>query len=453
LLNRSIKPEPKNELNFKLPEVIKLNLQNGVELLHIRKNNLPIVHLNLISSAGSKFDPNEKKGLSFLTSSLADEGAGEYDSLKLSEELEFLGSSVSISSDSDSMFYGMLSLSENFDRTLGLYRDIIIRPRFEEKDFLREKKKAELRVLQSKDNPGYLASVIFEKLVFGQIPYSLPDIGTEVTIGRILNRDVKMFHETLITPDNSVLIAIGNIDQNVLLDKLNASFSNWNHYPPPIFEMSVPESAKAGIYLVHKKDAAQTELRIGHLSSGRTSSDYFAKMVLNNVLGGQFSSRINLNLRENKGFTYGAHSAFTYNQNASYFIVSAAVNIQNTAESVSEIFYELDRIRRDITDKELRLAKSSIIRKYPSQFETYGQIARNLMNKIIFSLPDNYFDQFAVNVKNVELNDVVKAAVTNILTDKLITLAVGDRDIIKPQLEKLGMGNITELDSDGNQIQ
>lgn len=453
MLNRSIKPEPKAEVEFNLPSVSKLALNNGVELLYIRKNNLPLISLSLISSAGCKFDPNEKKGLSILTASLADEGAGDLDSLQFSEALEFLGSSVSVSSDSDSMFIGLLTLTENFDKSLKLYSDVIKKPRFDEKDFLREKKKASIRVLQYKDNPGYLASVIFEKLIFGNIPYGLPDIGTDITIERIHNGDIKLFYETLITPDNSVLVAIGNIDQNELLDKLNSTFSDWNKYPPPIFEMSPPESARPGIYFVHKKDAAQTELRIGHLSSGRNSSDYFAKMVLNNILGGQFSSRINLNLREDKGYTYGASSAFSYNQQAASFCVSAAVNIQNTADSITEILYELDRIRKDVNDKELRLSKSSIIRKFPSLFETYGQISRNLINKIIFSLPDDYYEQFAGNVKRVELHDVIKAAVTNILPDKLIILAVGERDIIKPQLENLGIGKVIELDTDGNQIQ
>lgn len=451
-LNRSIKPEPGTDVHFKVPEFSRLHLNNGTDLIYIRKNTLPIISINVVSSAGSKLDPNEKKGLAVLTSSLADEGAGELDALKLSEALEFLGSSVSVHSDPDMMYYTLLTLTENFEKSLDLFRDIVVLPRFDEKDFERERKKAALRILQSKDNPGYIATSVFERLVFGNTPYGLPEIGTEVTIPKIELRDIQMFHKTLITPDNSILIAVGNLDIQEMLDKLNRAFMEWSSYQPPIFEMTENESAKPGIYLVNKKDAAQTELRIGHLSSERNSRDYFAKMVLNNILGGQFSSRINLNLRENKGYTYGAHSGFSYNQQAAYFVVSAAVNIQNTAESVSEILYELDRIRRDVTENELRTARNSIIRKFPSQFETYGHITRSMINKVVFNLPDNYYEEFSSNIKSVELNDVIKAAVTNILPENLITVAVGDREIIKPQLESLHMGRVIELDSNGNQI-
>lgn len=452
-LNRTKKPQPKGKISFTLPEIEKFRLDNGLEVLFVKKERLPIIQLSLILDAGSRFDPNEKKGLSNLTASLLDEGAGGLSALELSNAVESLGSVLSVSTDPDSMFISLLSISENFDKSIDLYSKVITKPHLSEEDFQREKRKQINRIIQAKDDAGYIASVVFERLIYTvHSPYGLPEMGLVDTVERINTNDIRLFYETLITPQNSTMIAVGNADKEVLRHKLNIALAGWHTHINPIISIHNPVREKTRIYFVHKEDAAQSEIRIGHITEGRHSSDFFARSLMNSILGGQFSSRINLNLREDKGYTYGAHSSFNYNKVDGYFYVSAPVKNENTTDSIIEIMKELKGILVYISEKELKFAKSSQVRKFPALFETYGQIGRSLANMIIYSLPDNYFNTFLDNIKKVTLEEAYEAARKNICPDDLIILVVGDRDTVAPQLERLCLGSITELDKDGNVI-
>jgi zinc protease len=449
--NRTIPPEPNGEINFKLPKIDKFTLENGLEVISVKKKKLPILHLTLISNAGSKFDPNEKKGLSYLLTSLLDEGAGNLDAMQIADKIESLGSVLSLFSDQDSIFFSLLTLSENQEASLDIFSGIITSPHLTENDFLREKKKMLAKIIQSRDNPAYLAASIFENLVFGsENPYGLPEIGFERTVEKIENEDIRLFYNTLITPENSKLIVVGNFEKDEITDLLNEKFKNWHSYKPFIFEPPVVTAVPTQFYLVDKKDSPQSEVVLGHISKGRHTPDFFAKALMNAVLGGQFSSRINLNLREDKGYTYGATSSFSYNPHYGYFSAGCAVDSANTGNAITELIKELNGIREQIHDKELRFAKSSFTRKYPSLFETYGQIAKNLTNMVIYDLPDDYYDTYINKIKKVELEEVEAAARNNIFPDKLFVLAVGDKKTVLPQLKGISEGNIIELDYDAN---
>lgn len=449
--NRSIPPESTGEIHFKLPKIEKFSLHNGLEVIAVKKKKLPIIYFTMISNAGSKFDPNEKKGLSHLLMSLLDEGAGNMDAMQIADKIESLGSVLSISSDQDSFFTSLLTLCENLDESLDIFSKIITSPHLQENDFHREKKKLLARIIQSKDNPAYIAASVFENLVFGsENPYGLPEIGFGRTVEKISNNDIKLFYNSLITPENSKLIMVGNFEIDEMLVKLNEKFSGWHSYKPHIFEPPSVSVSDKQFYIIDKPDSAQSEIVLGHVSKGRNTPDFFARSLMNAILGGQFSSRINLNLREDKGYTYGASSSFSYNQHYGYFSAGCAVNLENTGNAVTEIIKEIKGIREQIFEKELRFAKSSFIRKYPAMFETYGQIARNLTNMVIYSLPEDYFNTYINHIKKVELKEVEKAAIENIFPDNLVVLAVGDKKIILPQLKQICEGNIIELDTEGN---
>lgn len=449
--NRSTPPESLGEINFKLPKIEKFRLENGLEVIAVKKKKLPIIYFTMISNAGSKFDPNEKKGLSHLLMSLLDEGAGTLDAMQIADKIESLGSVLSISSDQDSFFCSLLTLSENMDESLDIFSKIITSPHLQENDFQREKKKLLTRIIQSKDNPAYIAASVFENLVFGsENPYGLPEIGFGRTVEKINNDDIRLFYNTLLTPENSKLIIVGNFDNDEITDKLNEKFKSWHSYKPHLFEAPAVNKSAMQYYIVDKPDSAQSEIVLGHASNGRNTPDFFARSLMNAILGGQFSSRINLNLREDKGYTYGASSSFSYNQHYGYFSAGCAVNLENTGNAISEIVKEIKGIKEQVFEKELRFAKSSFIRKYPAMFETYGQIARNLTNMIIYSLPDDYFNNYINNIKKVELAEVEKAAVENIFPENLIILTVGDKKVILPQLKQICEGSIIELDTEGN---
>jgi zinc protease len=441
-IDRSIKPLPEKEIIFALPEMQKFSLDNKLEVFFVQKNALPILQLNMVVNGGSKFDPDNKKGLANLTSMLIDEGAGNYNALELSDEFETLGSHFNIGTTQDNIFLSLQTLKENFQKSLDLFSTVITKPHLNQNDFEREKRKVLIRILQLKDEPDQIADLVFEHLIFNYNPYSFPLLGDEKNVNNISVEDAKKFYNVHFNPSDSALIIVGDSNRDELKENLNHFFAQWKRGNGSKIPIDKPSADKTQVYLVHKDGAVQSEIRIGHLSSKRNEEDFYSRTLLNNILGGQFSSRINLNLREDKGYTYGASSRFVYYKDSAYFLVSTSVGAENTGNSVKEIMNELSSIRSGATQKELDFSKSSTIRRFPSNFETNKQIASNLAVKYIFSLPDNYFNNYIQNLKKVDLEDVNRAAVKNIFPEESAILIVGDKNKITEQLEKLNLSEV-----------
>jgi zinc protease len=451
-VERKNRPDDRGQIIFHLPKVKKIEAANGLKIWFVKKTELPVIQMSLICSAGSKFDDADKKGLSYLTSMMIDEGAGEFNALELDDEFESMGTILKISADHDSMFLNMLSLSENFDRSLELFSKVVLEPKFEESDFLREQKKLIDKITQLSDEPSYLASTIFEKILYRDQPYSFPTVGYGDHISKLKNVDLQKFHSEYFVPSNCDLVVVGNIEEVDLLNKINDLFSNWVGEEIKPGEAKTAKREKLKLFLVDKKDAAQSEIRIGHIGSPRNSKDFYSKVLLNTILGGQFSSRINLNLREDKGYTYGANSSFGYNRSSGYFAVSTSVQTENTGPAVSEILKELDGIRKEVLAEELEFAKSYLIKRFPSLFETSAQIASHISAKILYSLPNDYYDNYISNIENTNLEEVSAAAINNIFPDELAVLIVGDKNLLYDDLGKLLSIEVNELNLDGRRI-
>ena len=445
MIDRSIAPIPGKSLIFKIPEIQRMHLSNGLDINHVYREKLPIIYAEIIVFSGSKLDPFEKKGLSYLTSLLIDEGAGDYNSLQLNEEFQKLGTILSINSDHDTIILSVLSLTEHFNRSLELLSKIILQPRFEEKDFEREKKKVLDRILQLKDEPSFIASSVFEKKVFDKTYYAYSEIGYESTVPRITIDDIRNFYKNTITASNAKAIVIGNINDTEAMKLFNKYFSNWNSSSNNGQLFTPPERSKTNCYFVHKSDSNQTEIRIGHIAKKRNAEDYYAMRVMNTILGGQFSSRINHLLREVKGFTYGANSSFHFYRESGLFEVSTAVNIENTGEAILDILTELKNIRENITREEIDFAKSYMIKQFPSRFETYTQIAKNYESLIIHSLPEDDLKNYIENLTGVGSDEVHAAALNNIYPDELVIVAVGDKAKIYDQLKNAFQKEPVEL--------
>jgi zinc protease len=447
MINRAIKPAPSEEITFRLPETEKFKTENGLQVYFVKRAQLPILRFNLILNAGSKSDPAGKKGMVNLFAMMLDEGAGEYDALQLNDEFDILGSNFDISANNDNVFISLRTLKENTERSLQLFSDVITKPHFDENAFAREKRKILTRLLQLKDDPDEIANIIFEKYIFGEnSPYSYPVIGYEEDIKNISIEDLKAFYHSALAPQNSAMIVVGDSDNESVLSLLNKYFSEWKNTDQQVYNPVSPGKNENKIFLVHKEGAVQTEIRVGHLSGGRNSPDYFNKLVLNTILGGQFTSRINLNLRENKGYTYGAFSRFSYYKDASYYYVSTSVNAENTGNAVKEILKELEGIKDGVTTGELEFAKSSIIRKFPSNFETNRHIASNISAIIIHSLPEDYFNNYLDNIRKVTIDDVNRSATDSISARDALIVVVGDKKDIQNQLSGLNK-EIIELES------
>ena len=452
MIDRSSAPLAAKKALFQIPQTEKFSLENGIEVYFTHKNNLPIVYLSAVTSAGSKFDSPDKVGTAYLTSLLIDEGAGEFNSLQLSNEFEKLGSMFHVSANQDNIGFSLLTLAENFERSLYLLGSVLTKPRFEQPDFDREKKKVQDKLLQLKDESGYIASSVFEKLVFRNTYYEFPEIGLAETVNQISNEDVKNFYRNGFSGNATKFFIAGNLDPEELRKTLNAQIGSWVSSSASELAFNYPQRSQTQYYIVDKKESAQSEIRIGHISKKRNVPDFYATRIMNSILGGQFSSRINLNLREDKGFTYGAGSNLNYYANAGLFEVQTAVNLQSTAAAVKEIFKELNGIRSGITEKEIEFAKSYLIKQYPSRFETFSQIAKNVESLVIHSLPLDELKVYEEKLYSVTYEEVRQSALENIFPDEMFVVICGEKENVAKQLkDELGVDAI-ELTHEGNLI-
>jgi len=450
LFDRSKRPSESGEIKFIAPDIQKVVLNNGLEVLLCEKKELPMIRINFLVNSGSKLDPIESKGLCNLLSMCIDEGAGEFNALQLADKFEMLGAHFSAACNADFSVLSLQVLSENFIPALKLLTTVITQPHFEESDFKREKNKVLVRLNQSKTEPDYIADIAFEYFLFGKSsPYAYPVSGIEGTVQNIDADKIRNVYKNNFNPTSSTVVVVGNIDMDSSQKELMSGFEQWeNKIIKNISFVNTSIGSQQKVFVINKANAVQTEIRMGHLTSKRNEIDYFQKQVVNLILGGQFSSRLNSNLREKNGYTYGVHSRFNYLKDAGFFAVSTSVDGANTVNALREIQKELNKIKDGITIEELVFAKSSLIKKFPSNFETYKQIAINISTKVIHNLTDNYFNTYVENLKTLDLVNVNKIASGSIYPDKLVTVLVGDSTKILSELNENEFGQISVLEID-----
>lgn len=441
MLNRKVKPASSGKIQFSLPEINLFNLENSVKVYHVEKRSLPIVQINLLIPAGSIHSPENKVGVSALTSMLIDEGAGGVNGLEISNRIEMLGSILNITSNKEVTTISLLSLKENFIESLEILSLILLSPTFSQADFEREKQKIESHILQLNDDPSYLASKELNSIIYTNTPYQFPSNGSKDTLGNINNEDIRKFYNDNYKPNGSSLVVVGDISKSELEVHLNNLFGKWKGSNNNKLKTIIIKKTTKQLVLVNKSDAAQSELRVGHISEKRNSDNFFSRTILNSILGGQFSSRINLNLREDKGFTYGANSNYHYNRVGSTFAVSTSVKTENTIEALNEIMFELKNVKKTLREEEISFSKSYLVRRYPSLFETYSQIATNISLLPFYNLEKEYFSNYIKNINEVKLDDVVSAAHDSINLDNLVIIVVGSSKLLKDDLIRFSNSN------------
>ncbi len=406
---RKTKPAPKSDIDFTLPVATKFKLNNGITVQYIHKTDLPVIKLNVLVNSGSKLDPAGKKGLTYLTSMLIDEGAGSYGALELDAEFEKLGTAVAILTSQDYVNITSLALEENFEESLKLISAIILEPHFSEENYNIEKMKLGNKLKRKFDDPDYVATNTFEKILFAGNRYAYPAMGLHKDVETISLNDLKAYYNVTFIKENVDIIAAGSLEPGKLQQMLNTYLGKIK---------SGNESGKSEFYenklsrkviFVKKKGSAQSEIRIGNIAGRRTDEFYYSRLLLNSILGGQFSSRLNHNLREDKGYTYGIHSSFNYYKNAGYFEISTSVQSEVTIPAINEIMYEVDGIFKGVTKDELDFCKSFLVRRYPSLFETYSQLVNNLTSLNLHGLDDKYFNEYIESIRNVTMEQVLDA--------------------------------------------
>lgn len=453
ILDRTAPPQIVEQTKFHLPQIQHIVSESGMKGLFIQKTKLPMVQFTLIISSGSVLEDEGKSGLANLTAILIDEGAGGLTSLELNNQFEMLGSSIQISINHEFMYFTVVSLEEKFSDTLALLSKILNKPHFEETEFLRERSKVLAQLMQIKDEPDTIADKIFEEKVFGfENKLGHFNLGKEEEVKTLSNEDVKNFYHSHISSDKAGFICAGSVNSEMLKNLVNEFVDNFGKAETSEVSPFIQPNKKRRFYFVHKPDAQQTEIRVGNLSDKRSNGDFYAKTVMNTILGGQFNSRINFKLREIKGFTYGANSLYSYRKARGYFLLTTSVQSEHTVEAVQDIFYELNLIKETITSEELEAAKLSIIRRFPSNFETYYQLAAGLNTLFIYDLLPSYFDEYLSNIRSVTIDDALNAAKKNILEDEIVVVLVGNKEQFINQINEFNFDEVEELNESGNLV-
>jgi zinc protease len=449
-VDRSRLPDLQPVPRFAFPSIHKSSLANGLGVWSVRHEAVPMLGFLLIIRRGSADDPQGQEGLAALTADMLDEGTGPWSAIEVHEELARIGAQFDIDIGADATLVGVTALSRFADRGLRLLADIVVRPTLGEDDFIRVRQLRLNRLIQLRDMPGVIADRAFARLLYGDSPYGHTPLGNERTLPRLTADDVRAFHRRLIRPSAATLIAVGDCEHETVRRLAEAAFGDWAQgiEPTPDAGDTVVQAARLNI--VPRPGAPQSELRIGHVAVARSTPDYHALVAANMVLGGQYVSRINLNLRADKGITYGARTAFDFRRRPGPFALQVSVDTLATAVAIRESIAEIASIggERPVTADELAVGVAALTRGYARNFETSDQIARAIAQLALYGLPDDYYSQFVPRVESLTPDDVMRAAARHLDPARLTTLIVGDADAAGQDLGRLNLGDPVILSAD-----
>jgi predicted Zn-dependent peptidase len=451
MVDRSTLPELGPERPFAFPAIHRTTLANGLRVWSVQHRQVPLIAVLALVPVGASSDPSNRPGLAAITGDMLDEGCGDRSALEVHEALGRIGAQLDLDVGYDATVIGLTTLERYLDRGLELVRDMLVRPRFEQREFDRVRELRLNRLLQLKDMPPALADRAFAQMLYRGHPYGHLPIGSEGALRALMIRDITAFHRRAFIPSRTTVIAVGDASHEALQKSVQRAFDAWSAdeaEPVADPETFAPAPAPpARLALVHRPGAAQSELRVGHVALPRRTADYHAALVANMILGGQFVSRINMNLREDKGYTYGARTAFEFRRAPGPFVLHASVQSDATADALKESLAEIRAIRGDrpVTQQELELGRASLTRGYPRSFETADQIARAAAQLALYDLPDDYFTTFVPKVLALTEQAVTAVAAKHIDPDRLVAVIVGDRDKLAPSLRALDLGDIADV--------
>jgi zinc protease len=434
-----------------LPVPKSFKLANGLTIMLVEQHNLPVVAANLVVLSGSEANPADKPGLASFTADMLDEGTTKRSTLQIAEDVAAIGASLGTGSSSDSSSVSVRTLKKNADAALDILADVALQPAFSAKELERVRNTRLTQLLQQSDNPNVLASKIFNSEVYGtNHPYGYTELGTQESIKAVTREDMLKFWQAGYVPENAALVVAGDLTESELRALAEKHFGKWTGKASSFTRPDVRASTARHIVVVDKPGAPQTALRIGMVGVPRASADYVPIEVMNTGLGGLFSSRINMNLREKNGYTYGAGSVFQFRRGPGPFYTATSVRTDVTAPAVREIFNELERIRTsDVSAEELKIAKDSFARSLPGLFETTGQAAASIGQLFIYNLPLDYYRTLPGKIDAVTIADVRRVAEKYLIPESMVIVAVGDRSKIEPELQKLNLGKLEARGLDG----
>ena len=434
-----------------LPTPTAATLPNGLRLILNERRGLPIVAAQLVFKTGSDANPLDKPGLANFTSAMLDEGTSTRNALQIADELARLGGSLGTGSTMDATTVNIRSLSSTFPAMLNLMADVVLRPSFPAEEIERQRANRIAQLLQARDNPQQVAAQVTSLALYGpKHPYGYSEIGTEASVKAMSREDMMAFWKQNLVPNNAALVVAGEISMTELRALAEKAFGAWQGGTPAKPQLGAPTTTQAKIVIVDKP-GPQTQVRLAGMGAARSSPDFRPLQVTNLALGGLFSSRINMNLREKNGYSYGASSQFTFRRAPGPFQVASAVRLDATAPAVTEIFNEIRSMdARPVTPEEMRSAKDALINSLPGAFETGAAAVGNFANTFIYDLGLDYYANYAEEVRAVTPAQTIAVTKKYLTPQSLIVVAVGDRKAIEPELQKLNLGTIEIRDAEGN---
>ena len=451
---RATPPKAAALSHLSLPVPASFKLANGLTVMLVPQHKLPVVSANLMVLSGSDMNPIDRPGLASFTADMLPEGTTRRSSLQVADDGAQIGAAIRTNSTGDFSSVSIRTLKQNIDAAFDLLSDVALNPKFDPAEIERVRKRRQTRLLQLHDDPVQTALGVFLKVIFGpQHPYGYRQQGTEDS-NRVISRDEMLkFWQRGYTPGNSALVLAGDLTQDEARQLAEKYFGKWSggtdkHMPPP-----VDVKTKRAVYIVDKPAAPQSFVLAGSLGVPRSTPDYVPLEVMNNALGGLFSSRLNMNLREQHGYTYGAFSVFLYRRGPGLFVAGGGIRTDATAPAVQETFKELERIRSaPLTDDELNLAKGAFARSLAGYFETSERTAATAAELFTYDLPLDYYDKLSPQIDAVSAADVQRVAEKYVNPEAAIVVASGDTAKIEPALKTLAIGPVEARDFDGNPV-
>ena len=449
--DRSQPPKPGPVRALKLPPVERLSLSNGVNILLVGVHEVPVVEVILVVRAGAVADPGGREGTAAMTADLLDEGAGGKDALALADAIDFLGATIGAGASWDASTVRLRVPVARLDAALGLMADVALRPDFPEAELARLRKEALTDLLQARDVPAAIASRALAQAVFGPgHRYGKPQAGGAAELASFTVAELRAFHAARYTPGASSLVVVGDVTSAVL-PALEKAFGSWkasSAAPAPPAVPAPRQLTTRSVWLVDKKAAAQSSLRLGRIGPSWPDPAYAPNEVMNTLLGGSFTSRLNDNLREQHGYAYGARSLFRRNLTGGQFLVATDVQTDKTGPALGEVFKELDRILLPASPEEVERARNYAALGYASDFETTSQMAQRMVDKVVYNLPDGFYEAFVPQALATDVAGLQKAARAAVDPKRLAVVVVGDRATVEAPLRALNLGTLRVLGVD-----
>ncbi len=458
-VDRSKLPELGTPKSSKFPELQREKLANGLNIVLAKREGVSTVVMRLMLDAGYKTDYLASPGTAALAMNLLDEGTKDLTSLEINEQLQLLGASISTFSNQDNSTVYMNTLKPSLDASIDLFADVVLNPAFPVKEFDRLKTEQINNIKNEKSQPFPMALRVMNKLLYGEgHPYSNPFSGTgyEATVEKLTRDDILKFYDSWMKPNNATIVVTGDVEMSELKSKLQKALGKWKKGNVPEITFSKPKTnTKNTLYLMNRPESLQSIIIAGHLTEKYGDVSEIALEQMISILGGDFTSRINMNLREDKHWAYGAGGLVLGSKEERPFIVYAPVQTDKSAESVTEIRREIAEFvtNKPATQEELDKVKTNQVLKLPGQWETNSAVNSSVANLVRYNLPDDYYQKYDQNVRDLSIADISKVSKTVVKPDAINWFMVGDRAKIASKLDELGFDTIIEIDADGNPLE